>query len=655
MSYSNDLFTNSCESILVKVESFLNKSNTSYKSSELQIAFELFVNCVDNFTHFNGSEELIFATRDIVYYIQTIIPSIKFENVLEFTDGFIKWIKHKHVVEIKNVDVYRLEFGYSFLNRNIFSLMFNILDSLKKVERIELERMFFTKYLEEVKSTFTKLKLSIDYEEKISLLELYWRGLRRIDINDIKASRTFKNLIKEISAIESKNFEFKCNNLLIKRKFISPANGYFPCDGIIELLETNQLQISNYKIKELYFSYSSIRIHVSFYNKFEQIDSTDGSCNKIEVPNYHINDFKIDESNITFSIQIVSFNFDVTSLWSEQISNMVKRVTNNKMVIKIRIMSEISREMRTMAKKIINVLGENNELEPKGCGTEMKTEEIIEIRDETEEILFSSNSDDREIVELLNMAKDQYNKIKVTQDPDIVDDHDNLVDKDLFTQESFVENIDIRGSWIEPFNKISLESAMKCEIPKTIEISKDSKIFPTVIGSNDTEKSFYESQECCESTPSTLRSSDKSSLAMSSEVRISGDEYINRFDTSSMYTEKYNEPLMEQAERRKRDEEKYKAILIRMSNEIEKENKELETNARKILGELEKLESKYTFNRKIEETNKSSNILIEKSSELVKKTEETLKGMERIIEKIIKHYQKRTEDCEKALKSIYVK
>lgn len=44
----------------------------------------------------------------------------------------------------------------------------------------------------------------------------------------------------------------------------------------------------------------------------------------------------------------------------------------------------------------------------------------------------------------------------------------------------------------------------------------------------------------------------------------------------------------------------------------------------KILGELEKLEIKYTFNRKIEERNRSGNILIEKSSELVKVNDERI-------------------------------
>ncbi|EAN31832.1 hypothetical protein TpMuguga_04g00480 [Theileria parva strain Muguga] len=147
MSYSTDLFGHSSENILEKVESFLKKSNESNKSTNSPTSIELFVNCVENLTHPDGSEELIYATRDIVcmYYIQTVIPSLKFENVLTLTEGFIKWIVNNHVVNIKNADDYRFEFGYSFLNRNIFSLMFNLLDSLKKIERIEVERMYFTK------------------------------------------------------------------------------------------------------------------------------------------------------------------------------------------------------------------------------------------------------------------------------------------------------------------------------------------------------------------------------------------------------------------------------------------------------------------------------------------------------------------------------
>lgn len=59
-------------------------------------------------------------------YIQTVIPSLKFENVLTLTEGFIKWIVNNHVVNIKNADDYRFEFGYSFLNRNIFSRLLNM-------------------------------------------------------------------------------------------------------------------------------------------------------------------------------------------------------------------------------------------------------------------------------------------------------------------------------------------------------------------------------------------------------------------------------------------------------------------------------------------------------------------------------------------------
>ncbi|AFZ81385.1 hypothetical protein BEWA_007940 [Theileria equi strain WA] len=164
--------------------------------------------------------------------------------------------------------------------------------------------------------TSKRLFTNIDYEEKISLVELYWRGIRRIQNFDMDKKYKFPFL--SLKNLKANNFEAEAVEFLSSIGCMKESNGYYKIQGKILFDATRST--SEYHFKELFTSQSSLRFHISE----DHI--------KMEFPYSEMNDLFIANEDFTISLKSGG-KVDKKELWNNEIKNKVFNEISVKIIL----------------------------------------------------------------------------------------------------------------------------------------------------------------------------------------------------------------------------------------------------------------------------------------------------------------------------------
>ncbi|KAK2198426.1 hypothetical protein BdWA1_001440 [Babesia duncani] len=146
----------------------------------------------------------------------------------------------------------------------------------------------------------------MDFEIKISLVEMLWRGIRRIKSqkDPSKLSLLANIPLKGIEKLNATNFECDAIEWLKSSKCLTSDLGYYPVHGkFILAVSTKDKTVSDYEFKEVIVTSCILRAHINFVGSDEMV--------KTEIPYSHLVGMSVESDRIDLSCKLSSEYFNV--------------------------------------------------------------------------------------------------------------------------------------------------------------------------------------------------------------------------------------------------------------------------------------------------------------------------------------------------------
>eukprot|EP00371_Babesia_bovis_P000987 XP_001609634.1 hypothetical protein [Babesia bovis T2Bo] len=457
---------------------------------------------------------------------------------------------------------------------------------------------------------------NLDFEEKVSLVELLWRGVRRA--GNAKATRAMstkpKFPFRGIKLLSANCFEQEAIAWLEKTGCLTESHGFYKTKGTLELVSSSSKSLF-YDFVEIIMSPAMLRAHLM----------TNGTCLKVEVPYASMAKISIESSSINLRFNLFRLGYNIIGLWSPPLQRSLCHLFNLDDVFDMKL--EFTDGIPLGLVDSINGLG-------KLVNTSI-----------TEEPPFAEKS-----LSSLDSAS--------------INDANAFGDEEAMNHEVISM---LPGSLIHATSiRKKAESRLEYDSP-----SDDYKLIDKL--SNDVECGVSSSEKSY--NESILEPSHRSlQLQSSVEPLMVGNTFPNSYIQTSLghYRETKAKELSSIFKRIFREEcdqaraeiskcclETYKKQVETLVKEIESNHNELNSQLKSILAEFDRLRNTTvgTDIRKIEKLRTQDNSMISNCTGLVEAghalfTESAIKEIDEVIEQIKAHYVKKKIDCSKALKSL---
>ncbi|GFE54435.1 hypothetical protein BaOVIS_018390 [Babesia ovis] len=537
--------------------------------------------------------------------------------------------------------------------RIFFSVLFTLLNSMSRGDRKTAETNLFDKHAPLMEAAVHKLFENLDFEEKISLVELLWRGVRRAGNAKATKAMTKKPRVafRGIKLLDPKNFEKEAITWLEKNGCLNESYGLYKVGGMhvdnvpyrlimsyIGRLEVNlsTKQIFEYEFTEVIVAPAMMRAHLA----------GDQACLKVEVPYAHVVNMSVNNGAVELSFKLLSSCFNIAGLWSiplqEAVSNLVE--SDELLIMKMKFPGEIPAQLVDTISAIGKVV--NTPLME-----ELPfAEKAITQNDDTPVFDLDSGSDDENegeqketvLPNTLTYATSTHRKVELRLP------FDSAISDDYKFIEKLPKRIEFTSSPSSTgYNQASLSlstelsnSISSCEKPYTDTLLEPSRRAMNLHIESTTEPLMMSLEHYRETKAKELMSIFKRIFREESDQ---AKAEISKFCAA-------------QEALRRQSQTSYKLEVESLVKEIERNHQELLAQLKKILSEFDALRNN-TFGadgHRMEKTRSKdgANPMIANCTGLVETTEAAIREIDEVIERIKTHYAKKKIDCSKALQGL---
>ncbi|EDO06066.2 hypothetical protein BBOV_II001070 [Babesia bovis T2Bo] len=513
-----------------------------------------------------------------------------------------------------------------------FSVIFNTLNSMSRADRQALEKDFFDKHALAMEAVSHRLYDNLDFEEKVSLVELLWRGVRRA--GNAKATRAMstkpKFPFRGIKLLSANCFEQEAIAWLEKTGCLTESHGFYKTKGTLELVSSSSKSLF-YDFVEIIMSPAMLRAHLM----------TNGTCLKVEVPYASMAKISIESSSINLRFNLFRLGYNIIGLWSPPLQRSLCHLFNLDDVFDMKL--EFTDGIPLGLVDSINGLGKlvNTSIteEPPFAEKSLSSLDSASINDAN--AFGDEEAMNHEVISMLPgsliHATSIRKKAESRLEYDSPSDDYKLIDK-LSNDVEFPSSPSSVG-----YNQASL--SLSSDISNSVSSS---------------EKSYNESILEPSHRSLQLQSSVEPLMTSLGHYRETKAKELSSIfkrifrEECDQARAEISKCCLSHESQRRQLQETYKKQVETLVKEIESNHNELNSQLKSILAEFDRLRNTTvgTDIRKIEKLRTQDNSMISNCTGLVEFTESAIKEIDEVIEQIKAHYVKKKIDCSKALKSL---
>ncbi|CDR94933.1 hypothetical protein, conserved [Babesia bigemina] len=538
---------------------------------------------------------------------------------------------------------YEIAIARCVFRRLIFSVLFTLLNRMPRGDRKEAENELFGRHAPLMEAATHKLFANIDFEEKISLVELLWRGVRRA--GNAKATKAMSTrpcvAFRGIKLLHANNFEREAISWLEKTGCLNEDFGLYKLNGRLELKLPHKI-IFEHDFTEVIVTPALLRVHI--------LIPEDQTCLKLEVPFCHMISINCDGGGLEFSFKMVHSRFNTAGLWSVPLQESVSQLVDSDdiFVTKLNLVDPVS---------------------PRLSAAIMSVGNVINVTEEEEEEPFAAQQfeqDDGPVVFQIGSESEEEDELCVQENVPIlpssltykvsgrrkVDSRHHFHDTDSIDDYKFMDKLSKRMDYPSSPSTLSYNQA---SVSLSTEVSNNMSSCEKPFGDPLLEPNHRPMHLHGHSTDEPLM------LSLEHYREVKAKELLSIF--KRIYREESDQAKAEiaklcaaQETQRREAQESYRKEVVSLVKEIELNHHDLMDQLKKLLGDFDALRNN-SLGKDGRKPDKArgldmGNSLIASSNGLVEKTETAIKDIDDVIQRIRMHYVKRKIDCSRALEGL---
>ncbi|KAK1442536.1 hypothetical protein BgAZ_300540 [Babesia gibsoni] len=635
---------------------FTSKLHSLLTSSDKPLVLEEAINaleeCIDNYATLTNPT-CINAVQQLGTIIEGSTTSAELQTVEKFMGKALPFLLDNiPPLECRSKQEYYTCLEQCICRRIVSSVLFTLLNNMARGSRKSAETAILNKYGNIVRRGSDKLLTNLDFEEKISIVELLWRGIRRVgNAKAIKAISSSASLpLKGIRQLSADNFERDAISWLRSMGCLNESQGYYKVKGKLEVNLTETHNIVEHDVSEIILSPSMLRIHI--------YRSEDASCLKMEMPYSHMATISMNIDCLDVVFRFTEAGFNIAGLWSAPLQDEVSTVIGTEEALKIKIcfVDPVHPELLTSVIAIGNIVNSDN--------VEKEEYMMQELSLPDEEPISVLDSDEK--------GECDMDHEKLTVIPA------SLMFSNRRKAEAFLPGNDsVTTSDYKVMGKIGKGMELDTS-PSSIGYDPASVSLSTEVSNSisSCEKPFTENLMAASHGAMQLREHSAEPLMVENHMNVkymlqTSLNYYREIKAKEMYTifkriykEEMEHSIAEisklsaaQNARRKELHGSYKREVDTIVREIEHNHQSLADQIKRLLSEFETLKNN-TVMREMKRSgmnasSEGTNPLMSKCNELVQSTEAAMKDIDSVVQRIRKQYVRKKQDCSRALEGLY--
>ncbi|GIX65283.1 ICE family protease p20 domain-containing protein, putative [Babesia caballi] len=525
--------------------------------------------------------------------------------------------------------------------RILFSVLFMLFNRMARGERKAIEMDLFTTHASLMEKATHKLFANVDFEEKVSLVELLWRGIRRAGNAKATKAMSAKPRVpfRGIKLLSAKEFEKEVIAWMQTTGCLNESYGFYKAGGRIELRLSKNHVIFAHDFTEAMITPALLRIHIA---------AEDQVCLKAEVPYCHMVALLAKEDTLEVSFRLVSSDFNSAGLWSPPLQEAVSYLADSDelLAMTVSFSSSIPQAFVESISPISKVINGFQEERPSFAAhdvSQVEAPHVYEIDSESDDESITAKAEATRIPESLTFSAPGRRKVEAQlhyNDSAGTDDY-KLVDK-------ISKGIDFNSSPSSlGYNQasVSLSTELSNNFSSCEKPYEDSLLEP----------SHQAMQLHGHGMGEPLMASLDHYRQMKAKELVSIFKRIYR-DESDQARSEISKLCATQEALRRNALESYHKEVESLVKEIEQNHQELNEQLKKLLSDFEALKNNSVGKdaRKLEKGRgfDGGNSLIAGSNGLVERTEAAIKEIDDVIQRIRMHYVKKKIDCSRALEGL---
>ncbi|GBE61858.1 ICE family protease p20 domain-containing protein, putative [Babesia ovata] len=552
------------------------------QSSNVAAGVSLLEACMAQYERIPCPELPLHKIQAIAGGIEESSASVETPVVTDFLEKALNFILEDSIeLQYSTREHYEVGIARCIFRRLIFSVLFTLLNRMPRGDRKEAENDLFGKHAPLMEAATHKLLTNIDFEEKISLVELLWRGVRRA--GNAKATKAMSTkpcvAFRGIKLLSAKDFEREAISWLEKTGCLNEDFGLYKLKGRLELKMSHET-IFEHDFTEVILTPALLRVHI--------LVLVEQTCLKLEVPFCHMITINIDGDSLEFAFRMVHSRFNTAGLWSLPLQECVSQLidSDDLFVMKLNFVDAISPRLSAAIMsvgKVINVKEEEEELfaaQPFVQDDEAAVYQIVSDSEEEEDALSVQDN-----VQLLPSSL----TYKVSGRRKVDSRHD-LQDSDSIDDYKFMDKLSKR---------------MDCRLPKASDAVNSHGAVPSspstlsynqasVSLSTEVDATAWPHHGRAAYGTQLLRAPNDSKLSLEHYREVKAKELLSIFkriyrDESDQAKAEIAKLCAAQETQRREAQESYRKEVVSLVKEIELNHQDLMDQLKKLLGDFDAL------------------------------------------------------------------